>query len=164
MNGLDYGIIAALAFFTLMGFRIGLVRGVITIGGMLFGVFLAGQYYERVAEVISGSKVPDRIWFVVAFILIFVVILVIAYVLAAIARSTINVLFLSFLDSWGGGFLGLVEGGIICEAILIVMATYPTLRMEKLIDGSRLAPWFLERLPYLLSLLPSQFDIVRDFL
>ena len=50
MNWLDLAIIVAVVFSALLGLKIGIIKAVLSLVGLIVGVILAGCYYEILAE------------------------------------------------------------------------------------------------------------------
>jgi membrane protein required for colicin V production len=157
--------------------------------GLVLGVFLAGQFYTSLAERLSfiGSANLARI---VAFIIILVVVFAAVYILGSILRGMFRVSFLGWADRLGGVVFGLGIGWIICSVIVVLLARYVALPAElpqmsgsalegwlenwqglvairqsvnKTINESKLATFQLNSFPFILSLLPEEFDAVRKF-
>lgn len=160
---MDIIIVVALAWFTFTGLTAGLIREIASLAGLILGVILAGRYYGALAEklvFISNSETAK----IVAFLAILLAITLAAHLLARLLRRLASLLFLGWADRIGGALFGFGKGFVLVEILLIVFAKFPFLGMGEAIAQSRLAPIFLKYLPFLLSLLPSEFDAVRKFL
>jgi len=51
-----------------------------------------------------------------------------------------------------------VKGLLLVEVLLLVFAAYPGLGLEKAVAGSELAPFFVDDVDVVLTLLPGDFD------
>jgi uncharacterized membrane protein required for colicin V production len=72
---------------------------------------------------------------------------------------------LGWLNHIGGAFFGFIKGALVVEVALLVFAAYPGLGMDGAVEGSGLAPLFVEDVDFVLILLPSDFDDrVAEFL
>jgi len=163
MNWLDIVIIIGLAWFTFAGLTAGLIREIASIVGLILGIIAAGKYYSALGEklvFISNSEAAQ----IVAFLVILLAITLAAHLLARLLRRLASLLLLGWADRVGGALFGFGKGFVLAEVILIAFVKFPFLRMGDAISHSRLAPVFLRYLPFLLSLLPPEFDIVREFL
>jgi membrane protein required for colicin V production len=163
MNWLDIVIIAGVVWFAFTGLTAGLIREIAAIGGLILGVLVAGRYYSALGEklvFISDGDVAK----IVAFLVIFFAIALAAHLLARLLRGLASLLLLGWADRVGGALFGFGKGFILVEVALIAFAKFPFWGMGEAIDQSRLAPVFLRYLPFLLGLLPSEFDVVREFL
>ena len=160
MTWLDIVIIVAIAIAILIGLRIGIIKAVLSLAGLIVGVILAGRYYVPFSEWLSF--IPQAsVAKIVAFAIILIGVMVIAGVLASLLKWAASVVMLGWVNRLGGAVFGLVRGAIFCGALL---ATWLTLfGMAESIIESNLAAILLDRLPMVLALLPDEFDAVRSF-
>lgn len=159
MNLLDIVIIVILAISVLTGLRIGLIKAVLSLAGLIVGVILAGRYYVPLSEhlaFISQAGVAK----VVAFAIILIGVMVIAGVIAGLLKWTASVMMLGWVNRLGGAIFCLVLGAIFCGALLAIWVKFLG---AGAIAGSGLATVLLDRFPLVLALLPSEFDAVRSF-
>jgi membrane protein required for colicin V production len=163
VNWLDIVIIIGLAWFTFAGLTAGLIREIASVAGLILGVIVAGRYYSALGEklvFISNGETAN----IAAFLIIFLSIALAAHLLARLLRGIASMLLLGWADRVGGALFGFGKGFVLVEALLIVFTKFPFLGMGGVISQSRLAPVFLRYLPFLLGLLPPEFDVVREFL
>jgi len=126
---------------------------------LIVGVVLASNFYQQLGgalDFITDEAVAN----IVAFILILVVVMVIANVLAALLKYTAKAILLGWVDRLGGAVFGFLMGAIFMGALL---ATLVKFFGAGLVTESFLAGILLDKFPLVLGLLPSEFDIVRDF-
>ncbi|MBN1644143.1 MAG: CvpA family protein, partial [Dehalococcoidales bacterium] len=64
------------------------------------------------------------------------------------------------VDRLGGGILGLILGALSVSAILAIVAKFTD---STLITGSALASFFLDKFPFIMGLLPKEFDVIKNF-
>ncbi|HEU4760056.1 MAG TPA: CvpA family protein [Dehalococcoidia bacterium] len=165
MNWLDALIIAVLLGFTLSAYSAGLIREVVTLVAVVVGVVAAGLLYDDLAQDVLVFINDKDVAFAVAFLMLFGGVYLLGQTTAIVLKRTASLLMLGWADHLGGAAFGLLKGLIIVEALLILFAAYPQLGVEKDIDGSALAPAFLDHVPVLLHLLPGEFqDRVDRFL
>ena len=69
---------------------------------------------------------------------------------------------LGWADHLAGAGFGFLKGLLIVQILLILFVTFPQLGLEDTIDGSALAPFFLDDIPFLLRLLPGEFEVGVD--
>jgi membrane protein required for colicin V production len=163
MNWLDVVIIIGLVWFTFTGLFVGLIREVISLAGLLVGVIIAGRFYPTGASYLSFIE-NQQIAQVLAFIAIFLVIVILAHVLGSALQRIASALLLGWANHLAGAVFGFVKAALIFEFVVIAFARFPMFGMGAAIDDSFLAPFFLESFPFLLNLLPAEFDAVRQFL
>ncbi len=159
MNWLDIIIIVALIIPAFFGAKQGLIKAALSLAGLIVGVVLASNYYQQLGRVLDFID-NENIASIVAFILILVVVMVIANVLAVLLKATAKAVLLGWVDRLGGAIFGLVMGALFMGAILaIVVKFFGTV----LVTESVLAGILLDKFPVVLALLPSEFDVVRNF-
>ena len=158
MNWLDFVIIAAVAIPTFIGLKIGLIKAVSSLAGLIVGVILAGHFYVPLSEQLTF--IPQAtVAKVVAFAIILIGVMIIAGVLAMVLKWITSVIMLGWVNRIGGAVFGLVLGAILCGAVLALWIKF--FGAGEVITNSSLAA-ILSRFP-VLSLLPGEFDSIRSF-
>jgi membrane protein required for colicin V production len=158
MNWLDPVILIALIGFTVAAFRAGLIRELVTLVAVVVGVLVAGHYYDDLADDVLLFIKNDKAAKVIAFLALFGSAALLGQLAAFLMKQTVSMLLLGWLDHLAGGAFGLLKGLVLVELFLIFFATYPYLGLDKAIDGSGIAPLFLDNAPALLKLLPGEFN------
>ncbi len=164
MDWLDIVLIVVLALSTFMGLKTGLTKTVIILAGLIVGVILAGQYYVSLGGWLSSYIPQPNLAQVVAFAAILLTTLLAAFVLAIFLKKIISLTLLGWIDRLGGALFGLAVGSVVLGALLTVMVRFPFFDLESLFRESVVASALLGLLPFLLGLLPEEFDAVRSFL
>ena len=160
MNWLDIAIIIFIAVSAFMGLRVGLIKAVLSLVGVIVGVILAGLYYVPLSEQLSFIPYAG-VAKVVAFVIILVVVMVIVSILAWLLKWAASIMMLGWVNRAGGAIFGLVLGGIFCGALLATWVKF--LGIETAIAESGFAMVLLRSFPLVLALLPGEFDTVRSF-
>ena len=160
MNWLDLIIVIAIAIFAFLGLRMGIIKAVLSLAGLIVGVVLAGRYYAPFSEQLTFIS-SDNVAKIVAFAIILIGVMVVARVVAGLLKRLVSMLMLGWVDRVGGAIFGLVLGATLCGALLAIWIKY--LGMADAIADSALAFLLLDRLPMVLALLPGEFDGVRSF-
>ena len=159
MNWLDIVIIIIIAIPTFIGLKMGIVKALFIIAGGIVGIVLAGRFSEQLGAVFS-----DEGWAaVVAFAVIFLVVMLIAAVAAKMVKLALSAVLLGWVNSLGGAILGFIMGAFFCAAILAMLGVFLTFEKGGTLASSALAGFLLDGFPFVLGLLPSEFDSVRDF-
>jgi membrane protein required for colicin V production len=159
MNWLDIVLIVALAVFTFMGVRAGIIKILFTLVGGIVGVILAGRFSDSLGSkmtFISNSGTAK----IVAFIIILVVVMIIASVLALIFKKIAETILLGWVNHIGGGILGLLSGAIFCGALIAVWVRFRG--GSDAITDSAIANFLVSKFWIVLGLLPSDFKSVKD--
>lgn len=159
MNWLDIVIIVTLIIPIFVGLKIGIIKAVLSLAGLVIGVVLASNFYGPLAKVL-GFIPNEAVANIVAFVLILVVVMVIAAIIVRLLKFIASVTMLSWVDHLGGGVFGFIMGAILWSALL---ATWVKFFGTELVIQSFLAKVLLDKFPLILGLLPSEFDVVRDF-
>ena len=159
MNWIDIVIVIYLILSVVGGAMQGLIRSVLSLLGLVIGVVLAANFYQDVAGIFGFIHNTD-IANIISFILIIGVVVIIAAIVGSALRSVIKAIHLGWIDGLGGAVFGLAMGVVSAGALLAVIVK---LTGSDLITGSALARFLLDKFPVVLGLLPSEFDVIRDF-
>ncbi|MBA7520358.1 hypothetical protein ES705_12454 [subsurface metagenome] len=160
MNWLDVVIIVVVVIATFWGLRIGIIKAVLSLAGLIVGVILAGHFYVPLSQQLTF--IPQvGIAKIVAFAIILVGIMVIAGVLANLLKWAASIMMLGWVNRLGGAVFGLVLGAIFCSALLAIWVKF--LGVAGVISESILTAVLLHYFPMVLALLPGEFDVVRSF-
>lgn len=163
MNWLDLAIAGVIAWMTFSAFRTGLIRVVASFASTILGAVLAGRFYGRLAENIEFMVENPEIRNLVAFVAIFAGLVILGQVIAAMLKTVTSLLFLGPLDHLGGAVVGLIQGVLVVELLLFAVTTFPaTPGLARALEGSTLAPVFIERIPVFERLLPVEFRAALD--
>jgi membrane protein required for colicin V production len=158
MNWLDAIILIALIGFTVAAFRAGLIREVVTLVAVVVGVLIAGHYYDDLADDVLLFIKNDKAAKVIAFLSLFGSVALMGQLAALLMKKAVSILLLGWLDHLAGAAFGLMKGLVLVELFLMFFATFPYLGLDDAIDGSGIAPLFLDNGPALLKLLPGEFN------
>jgi len=163
VNWLDGVIVAILIWFTFAAFSAGFIRETVTVVTAVLGVVLGGLFYKDLAEEVLVFIDSERAARTVSFLSIFGATFVGGQLVAMVMKETVALLQLGVFDSLAGAFFGLFKGLLVVQVLLILFATYPSLGLKDAMDDSSFAPVFIDKVPILLKVLPSEFDAAEDF-
>lgn len=125
MNLLDFLIFIPILYFCYRGVRNGLVGEVFGIAGIILGVYLTFHYMDEVAghirPLFEGD--PNYLPFI-AGALIFFGTMIVVQVIAVLMRRFLEMVRLNIINRILGFFFGLLKGGIIVSAILLLLAGF----------------------------------------
>lgn len=160
MNWLDIVILVVMAVALFFGLRIGIIKAVLSLVGLIVGIILAGRYYLPLAERLTF--IPQaNLAEVAAFAIILIGTMLIASVAAALLKWTISMVMLGWVNHLGGAVFGLLLGALFCSALLAIWGKF--FGVAGAISESSLAVILLDRFPAVLALLPDEFDAIRSF-
>jgi membrane protein required for colicin V production len=160
MNWLDIVLVVFLIISVLVGLKNGLINTLFALVGLIGGIALAGRFYTQLAKILVFIP-PDRAAQIVAFIIIFLAVAVVAFLLGKMLTAMLSAVMLGCLNRIGGAVFGLLLGAVVLGAILAI--TVKLWSGNGVIENSTIARVLLDRFPLVLSLLPSEFDSVRNF-
>jgi membrane protein required for colicin V production len=160
MSWLDIAIIVIIGLTIFAGLKIGIIKAVLTLAGVIVGVILAGRFYAALAEQLTFIP-QETLARVVAFAIILVGVILVASIIAGVIKWLASIVLLGWVNRLGGALLGVIMGGIFCGALLAIWTKF--LGISDLIAESALANFLLDYFPMVLALLPDEFDSVRSF-
>ncbi|MGI2336741.1 MAG: CvpA family protein [Dehalogenimonas sp.] len=160
MNWIDIVILVILALLVFRGLTQGLIKSLAGLLGLIVGIMLAGRFNEDLAgSLFSFISNPD-IANIVAFVAIILAVWIIFAIVANLLTKLAAIVFLDWVNRLAGAVLGLLIGMFIAGAALAAWAKF--FGGDALTD-SFMAGFLLEKFPFILSLLPAQFDSVKEF-
>lgn len=160
MNWLDIVILILIVIPTLIGLKIGIIKTLFTVAGIIVGVVLAGRFSESLGG--SLTFISDPGWAnIAAFAIILIGVMLIASVLAAVLKNVLSAVLLGWVNRLGGAVLGFIMGFFFCGVLLSMWVKF--LGIGSTVSESALANLLLDGFPVILALLPAEFDSVRDF-
>jgi membrane protein required for colicin V production len=163
MNWLDAVIIVIILLPMFIGYRRGLIRTLLPLIAVILGIIVAGRTYDNLAGWFHpGLLKSESQASIVAFVIIFILFMAAMAVLARVLHRFLKLLLMGWVDKIGGLIFGLVIGGLISGAALSLIAnSFPS--VEATFQNSALAAFLLDKFPFVLYLLPEEFDGVRGF-
>ena len=160
MNWLDIVILILVLVSAAIGLKIGIIKALLSIAGVVVGVVLAGRYYVALAEHLTFIDQPGLAK-IAAFAIILIVVMIIAAVVASLVKWAVSAIMLGWVNRLGGAVFGLVLGAIFCGALLTLWGKFAGETGP--VADSALAQLLVSSFPLVLALLPSEFDSVRSF-
>ena len=152
MNWLDFAII-----FVIIGFVVGAYEAVTLVAAIL-GIVVAGLLYDDLAADILVFMNDEDAAQAISFLILVGAVYLFGQIVALMLSRTASLLMLGWADHAGGAVFGFLKGLIVVQALLIVLAAYPSLGMKDAVAGSQLAPYFVDDVDILLWVLPDNFD------
>jgi membrane protein required for colicin V production len=159
MNWLDI-VIAILLIGSIIGGAItGLIKTILSLAGLILGIFLAGHFYAAFAGVLTF--LPEQAARITAYIIILLAVIIIFGIIASLLDKVLHAILLGWLNHLLGGVIGLISGSIFVGAILVIWAKYGG--GGNIISGSFLGTFIVDRFPLVMALLPSEFNTIKQF-
>jgi membrane protein required for colicin V production len=160
MNWLDIVIIVLLVVAVFSGLKTGFIKSAFSLAGLVLGVVLAGRFYTSLSGLLTALP-NESIANIAAFIIIFLVVLIIAAILGTLFTKLVSTLLLGWLNRLLGAILGLCLAAFFIASLLTIWVKFAG--PNDIILGSLIAPILLDKFPFILALLPAEFNTVPEF-
>lgn len=141
MNPLDWTIALTLAISTVTAFMRGLIRSLVSLGGLIVGIVAAAWYAPRLAHYLMRWIASLAFAEVAAFVLILAAVYLLAALLGRVLRGAFSAVGLGFLDRLGGAAFGFARGVLLLAAVLLPFSPY--LQHFRAVRTSLLFPYLL---------------------
>jgi len=121
---IDLIALAFVAWFAFRGWRTGLARGVVLIGGLVVAIYCGARFAPAAAGRL-GTALPPGTRFGIAFAVLFAVVMLAFSGLARLVGKAMAVSPLGFLDRAGGAALGMLKALLSLAVLGVVLAMLP---------------------------------------
>jgi uncharacterized membrane protein required for colicin V production len=167
-------IVAAMVFFFLLRKLMDLLlkgkaemtNSIIPFMGILIGLGLAGYFYGSVGGWLSTWLHSHSQAAIVAFVIIFIpgaaVTTRLLLSLASLMEKPPYASLVNQLNGVGGTILGLAIGGVLSGALITIVVNFYYTSAETTVRNSSLSSFLLNSFPFVLHILPKEFDMVRQ--
>lgn len=163
MHWIDLVILGVIAWTTFAAFRGGLIREVIPLLSVIVGAILASKFYDNLAADIDFIIDDEASRKFIAFVAIFIGIVIIGQIASILLRTMATLLMLGPLDHVGGAVFGFLKGLLFVEILVFAATSFPvTDGVERAMNDSAFASFFVERLPLMKSLMPAEVKQALD--
>ena len=160
MNWLDILILVTLIISAIGGLITGLIKTIFSLVGLILGVVLAGRFYVDFAGVL-GFLPGDRAPRIAAVIIILLAVMLAAALLGILLTKVISAVKLGWLNRMGGAVLGIFLGAIFVASLLVIWVKVAS---PDVVANSKIAVVLLDKLPFIMGLLPSEFDAMESYI
>ncbi len=140
MNGADFVIIGVVGLLMLVGLKIGVLKALSGIGGIVLGVMIATQQSGEVAVLLEEYIGSDLIRGIAAFAAVVVVVAIATRIVAFLVKKLLSALMLGWTDNIAGAVLGAVVGIFVAGTGVYLLAGMELDQTKDLLAGSSLAP------------------------
>ena len=159
MNWLDILILVIVSFLSFLGWRTGLVRAAVALGGLAAGIYIAGQFFDELGPQLKSFIDNENGARVAAFLILFLMVMAGAVVAGKIVRQVLTLLLLGWVDKMGGLGLGALVGLALCTGLALLVRSFPIGGLDQTVESSLLGSFLVENSPAVLGLLPRDFDL-----
>jgi len=139
MNPMDIGIVVVVAVFLVRGFSRGIIKELVSLAGILGGLYLSLMYYKTAATLIE-NWIPDFSYGkMVGFIMVFAVVLIGAALIGSMVKYLAKAVSLGGLDRMAGALFGALKGILVVTTVLTALVMFAPKNVSWVKD-SQLAP------------------------
>lgn len=160
MNWLDIVILVILGLLAFRGLTQGLIKSLAGFLGLIVGVMLAGRFHQSLSESLFSFISNPDIANIVAFVAIILAVWLIFVIIGNLLTRLASIVFLGWVNRLGGAVFGLLMGTLLIGGALAAWAKF--FGADTLTE-SFMAVFLLDKFPLILTLLPSQFDTIKEF-
>ena len=108
MNWLDIVIIVVVATAAFSGWRVGIVKAMVTFVGMVAGVYLASVFHSQAGDAVGAVVENETLAAWLGYALVFVIVMGAAFAAGAVIRKMMALVLLGWVDRLTGATAGLV--------------------------------------------------------
>jgi membrane protein required for colicin V production len=169
---IDYILLAILAYFTLWGFKKGLIRTVGGVVGLIGAVVLASRYFQHFADIIApiigfenNMNLARMISFVVLLLGVNYAVSIIVALVEKLYKSIAVIPFMKLGNRLLGAAMGLFQASVLVGLVLYFAARFPFGSIvESFFEDSKVAPIVLEIAGIIQPLLPDAIKQVESLI
>lgn len=121
---IDLVAVLFIGWYVVIGWRLGLVRSLILIGGLVLAIYCGARFAPSVASRL-GTALPSDVRYGVAFLVLFAVVMIAFSYLARLVGKAMAAGPLSFIDHMGGAAFGALKALLYLAVIAVVLAMLP---------------------------------------
>jgi membrane protein required for colicin V production len=162
MNWLDIVIIASMGFAGLMGYKTGVIKGFLSIIGIIVGVVLAGQIGGEVGAKLTFIDNPDGAT-IAGYAVVFGAVFIGSLMAASVLRKVLNLILLGWMDNLGGAVLGVGAAAVMWTGAIAAIGSFSVGFLNGAVEESSIAPDLVDKVPFVLDMLPSEYSDVLSF-
>jgi membrane protein required for colicin V production len=156
MNGFDIGLLVFMGVLVVIGLAKGLVRILVGFAALVTAFLVACFYHEPLASYLARLDLPDEVVYFGSYVLLFVAVMLVGGLVAMVLRKLMKAAMLSWADRMAGAALGLAVA-LLAAALLVVPVVAYMPNGERLLGGSRLAPYVAAVADLAIQVAPEDF-------
>lgn len=132
MQILDIVLCVIIGFLGIRGTFRGLVKEIASILGLLLGFVLANSYHAQLSPLLEEYLGGPGLAHLVGYLGIFLGTVAAIFLLATLIRKILKLICLGWLDSIGGGALGILKGLLLCSIVIMALTAFLPAKSEVL--------------------------------
>lgn len=161
MNIVDIILLILLVPPALVGWKFGLIRSVLGGVALIIGIVLASRFYLQLANSVFDRVFQQNVAIVLSFVVIFVFVFGTMAIVIVRLDNLVTASILNWVNKLGGAVFGLLIGGIILGALLVIITKF--FGDQDFITESAIASFLVNKFPLVMVILPNSFNGVRSF-
>ena len=161
MNIVDIILLILLVPPALLGWKFGLIRSVLGGVALIIGIVLASRFYLQLANSVFDRVFQQNVAIVLSFVVIFVFVFGTMGIVIVRLDNLVTASILNWVNKLGGAVFGLLIGGIILGALLVIITKF--FGDQDFITESAIASFLVNKFPLVMVILPNSFNGVRSF-
>lgn len=139
MQILDIVLCVIIGFLGIRGTFRGLVKEIASILGLLLGFVLANSYHAQLSPLLEEYLGGPGLAHLVGYLGIFLGTVAAIFLLATLIRKILKLIRLGWLDSIGGGALGILKGLLLCSIVIMALTAFLPAKSE-ILTRSQVVP------------------------
>lgn len=128
MNIIDWITLTVILFFIIWGYKTGIINAVFYTIAIYIAILASGLFAGRILNIVWNSLDSDinnkTFSTIIGYIIIFIIVLLISKITISLIKKTFTFSSIRIIDKFGGIFLGVFAGIMICGAIVTISARY----------------------------------------
>ena len=124
MNIVDIILLILLVPPALLGWKFGLIRSVLGGVALIIGIVLASRFYLQLANSVFYRVFEQNVAIVLSFVVIFVFVFGTMAIVIVRLDNLVTASILNWVNKLGGAVFGLLIGGIILGALLVIITKF----------------------------------------
>ena len=161
MNIVDIILLILLVPPALLGWKFGLIRSVLGGVALIIGIVLGSRFYLLLANSVFDRVFQQNVAIVLSFVVIFVFVFGTMAIVIVRLDNLVTASILNWVNKLGGAVFGLLIGGIILGALLVIITKF--FGDQDFITESAIASFLVNKFPLVMVILPNSFNGVRSF-
>jgi len=136
MNAPDTIFSIILLFFTIHGFRKGLIKEVARLLGLFLSCIIASNYQVYLIPFIEEYFINEKVLQIISFLIIFFISIIIINIISFTIQKIFEIIYLGWLNKLLGSLLGFIKGLIVISIIIFCMDALPNETIKKIEEQS----------------------------
>ena len=121
-----------LLFFTINGFRRGLIKEIARLTGLFFACLISSKYHIELIPFIEEYFINEKVIQIISFLIIFTLSIIIINLIFLFIQKIFEIIYLGWLNKLLGSLLGFIKGLIVISIIIFCMDVLPNETIQQI--------------------------------